>query len=175
MLFRKYKLIIVIAFITFLLGGICFIKLTPYCRVIYPSLQTSVLHNMYFVNTTDCFLYKVSTETNVKFKLSKDKIDSIGIIILKDKLYYINKITKRLCSIELNGKNMEVIDTCNIIMPFQPLFKLGTHIYYYNLENELIRIDENGILEKMASENIQFADKAFLKANNKKIENEVKI
>jgi hypothetical protein len=149
MLFKRYKIIIIIVFIIFLLGGICFIKLTPYCKIIYPTLRMSVLHNMYFVNTTDGFLYKESTDTNVKFKLSNDKIDSLGIINLNDRLYYINKTTKRLCSIELNGRNKEEIDTCNIIMPFQPLFRLGTHIYYYNFENELIRIDEKGTLEKM--------------------------
>ena len=175
MLFKRYKLVIIVAVITFILGGICFIKIKPYSEIVYPASRINVVKNLYFVNTADGFLYKTDLDTRVNCKLSKDKIDSIGIIIFKNKLYYINKISKKLCYIELNGENIKEVDTCNIIMPFQPLFRLGVHIYYYNHENELIRIDDNGIRENITNVNVGFSGKAILRANNKKIENESKI
>jgi hypothetical protein len=149
MLIKRYRLWIIIVLIAFSLGGLGYIKLKTYSQITYPAISVRISHNLYFISTSDGFLYNTNTDTKVSHRLVNDKIDCLGIIVFKNKLYYVNKISKRLCSIELNGKNIKAIDRCNIIMPFQPLFKLGVHIYYYNSENKLIRIDDRGFKEKI--------------------------
>lgn len=159
MLNKKNKcFIIVFLIIVLLCGGIGLAKskirnFNSFKEIVFPSLNIKQGKWIYYVNTKDGLLYKTYNNEKMKLKfklrLSNDKIDSVGVIIFGDKLFYINRLSKKFCSMNLEGKDKKEIGSCNIIMPYQPAFKLGNHVYYYDSKNILIRIDSSGRSEKL--------------------------
>lgn len=132
-------------------GGLYFIrmKINNLNRIIYPKMNITSGNYTYFIDARDSLLYRSPCKKNNRIKLSDDKVDSIGIIVIRNKIFYINKISKKLCQIDNDGRNKSVIDECNIFMPYQPIFKLGKHLYYYDLENNLMRISADSGRERI--------------------------
>ena len=151
---KKNKYYILLFLIVLILcGGIGFTKskiksLNSFKEIVFPSLNIKYGKSIYYVNTEEGFLYK--TYNNGKKRLGKDRIDKVGIIIFEDKLFYVDRLSKKICSMSLEGKDKREIGDCNIIMPYQPAFKLGKHVYYYDCKNILIRINSLGICEKLS-------------------------
>lgn len=145
MLNKKHKIIILALILVLVTVGIGFtkVKLDSYRRIVYPALNIKCGSDTYLVDKQDNQLYKVYNYGRSRVKLIKDKIEETGIILFKDRLYFINKNNNNICSTDLNGKNLKVIDKCNIIMPYQPIFKLGNHVYYYDSNNVLTRLNNN--------------------------------
>lgn len=153
MLNRKNKcsiigLVLIILFVVMGLG-LAKLKLDSFSKMILPSLSVKVGENTYYVDTKEEVLYKAGNNGKPNVRLTKDRIDKLGIILFDQKLYFINKDNMKFCSIDLDGNNIREIDECNIIISYQPIFKLGEHIYYYNSKNKLTRVDKTGKLEKI--------------------------
>jgi hypothetical protein len=150
MLNRNRKIIIILVGIIILLFGIGFakLKINSFSKMILPALEVSVGNVMYYIDKNS-YLYKTSYNGNSQEKLLDYKIDRVGIIVFEGKLYFISKDNKKVCSMELNSHHLREIDKCNIIMPNQPIFKLGEHVYYYDNRNILTRIDCEGKHEKV--------------------------
>lgn len=146
---KKNKTCIIILIIVLLIGSGRFvvIKYNEFNKMILPAVSVKLGNEIYCVNISQNDLYRI--RNNDKAKLIMPNVDRIGIIIFKGKLYYINNEKNKICSSDLKGENIKEIDKCNIVMPNQPIFKLGDHIYYYNSKNSLSRVDKEGNPEKV--------------------------
>lgn len=150
---KTYKRMILFSVILTIGVGIAYVvhRVNTYTSMVLPSDNIKCGTDTYYLDPKLAELFKVPGNGMGKFKLIKEKLNEAGIIIYNKKIYYVIKKSKKICSMDLDGKNERIIDECNIIMPYQPMFKLGVHIYYYNKENILTRIDNYGRSDRMGT------------------------
>lgn len=147
MKYKSKRNVIFLVLLIFLFGGLGFTKskFNDFKKVIVPSSVLKVGTDTFMID--DQCLYKITNSGKDKSRFLEKNVDSIGILLFENRLYYINKADRYLCSVNLKGEDLRVIDKCNILVPYQTFYKLGLHVYYYDTKDHLNRIDSMGNID----------------------------
>lgn len=113
-------------------------------RVSLPSAKGKLNNYYYEMDIKSGTVNKIDLHTGTGNVIIPIKIKTLGIIIFKNRIFFIKANNNVLTSTDLQGKNMKSYQKCNDYSSLKPLFLLGRHIYYYNEENVLCSIDASG-------------------------------